>query len=145
MSTKKKLSPGDIVKTDCVCCGQRREHKIIALVDEKTFRVECTSCDSNQNYEKVASKPSARKPAAAKIARPPRPKADPALAEQKEWVQLRPNMKIEQALNYHMDGRYQAKSLLLHSSFGIGLVTRVAGPHKVEVLFESGKKLMRCH
>lgn len=145
MSTKKTLSPGDIVKIHCNSCTDIREHKIIALVDEKTFRVECISCDSERDFHKVASKPRTGKPAVAKIAKPPRSKIDPAIAEQKEWVLLRPNMKIERAVAYDMDGSYQAKILLRHSAFGLGLVTRVAGPHKVEVLFESGKKLLRCH
>jgi hypothetical protein len=147
MSAKKKLSPGDIVKTPCVSCGTIKEHKIIALIDddEETFRVECTSCDTEQEFEKIAARPRARKPAAPTIAKAPRGKVDPAIAEQKEWVLIRPNMNVDRAVAYDMNGRYNTKTVLNHSAFGLGQVTRVAGPHKVEVLFESGKKLLRCH
>jgi hypothetical protein len=71
-------------------------------------------------------------------------KADAAAAERQEWGALRLTMKVEQAIAYQMDGTYRAKALLKHSLFGLGLVTRVAGPHKIEVLFEDGKKLLRC-
>jgi hypothetical protein len=145
MSTKKKLSLGDIVKTRCTCCGELRDHKIITLIDEETFRIECSTCDSEQEYEKVASKPRPRKPAEAKVAKPSRSRVDPVIAEQKDWVLLRPNMNVDKAIAYDMDGSYHAKNLLKHSAFGLGLVMRVAGPHKMEVLFESGKKLLRCH
>lgn len=145
MSTRKKLSPGDTVKTDCACCGEIRDHKVIAVIDEEMFRIECTSCDSGQDFEKVAIKRRTVKPAVVKKPVKPRPRVDPAIAEQKEWVLLRPNMNVDRAVPYDMDGCYHAKALLKHSSFGLGLVTRVAGPHKVEVLFESGKKLLRCH
>lgn len=141
----KKLSAGDTVKTSCSSCEAVKDHAVVTIVDEETVRIQCTSCESVQEYERVASKRPVVKPAPAKKAKPPaRGKADPAVAENKEWVLLRPNMNVEQAIAYNMDGKYQAKALLLHSAFGLGLVTRVAGPHKVEVLFESGKKLLRC-
>jgi hypothetical protein len=71
-------------------------------------------------------------------------KADAAAAERQEWGSLQLNMRSAQAIAYQMDGSYRAKALLNHSLFGLGLVTRVAGPHKIEVLFEDGKKLLRC-
>jgi hypothetical protein len=71
-------------------------------------------------------------------------KADAAAAERQEWGSLRLNMKPEQAIAYQMDGSYRTKALLKHAHFGLGLVTRLAGPHKIEVLFEDGKKLLRC-
>ncbi len=147
MSTKKSLTPGDTVNTQCASCGAVKEHKVIALIDEETFRVGCSTCDSEQDFEKTASRPRGRTPAVktAKPAKPRRSKADTAIAEAKEWQTLRPNMNIDRAVDYHLDGRYQTKALLKHSTFGIGLVTRIAGPQKVEVLFESGKKLLRCH
>ena len=36
------------------------------------------------------------------------------------------------------------RNLVNHPIFGLGIVQRIAGPHKVEVLFEDGRKTMRC-
>ena len=54
-------------------------------------------------------------------------------------------MKVEQAKAYDMDGIYQNKALVNHALFGLGVVTSLAGARKMEVLFEEGKKLLRCH
>jgi hypothetical protein len=54
-------------------------------------------------------------------------------------------MKVEQAMAYDMDGTYRTKALVSHSLFGLGVVTCLAGTRKMEVLFEEGKKLLRCH
>jgi hypothetical protein len=69
---------------------------------------------------------------------------DPKIAERKEWVELRPGMKAEQAIGYSMTTAFKTGSLMEHPVFGLGLVQRLAGPRKVEVLFEDGKKMMRC-
>ena len=71
-------------------------------------------------------------------------KADAAAAERQEWGSLQLDRRRAQAIAYQMDGTYRTKALVKHSLFGLGLVTRLAGPHKIEVLFEDGKKLLRC-
>lgn len=71
-------------------------------------------------------------------------KPDPVAVEREQWATLRPSMKIEQATAYDMDGTYKAKSLVRHALFGMGVVTSMAGSRKMEVLFEEGKKLLRC-
>jgi len=43
-----------------------------------------------------------------------------------------------------MTATYKVKSLIAHPVFGLGQVQRVAGPQKIEVLFEDGLKMMRC-
>jgi hypothetical protein len=53
-------------------------------------------------------------------------------------------MNSDAARDYSMTGAYKVKSLINHPVFGLGLVQRVVGERKVEVLFEEGKKTMRC-
>ena len=48
------------------------------------------------------------------------------------------------AKDYDMDKEYRVGTVIRHQSFGPGLVQRIAGNRKMEVLFESGKKTMRC-
>lgn len=71
-------------------------------------------------------------------------KPDPAVAEREQWATLRPDMKVEQATAYDMDGSYRTKALVSHAHFGLGMVMGMAGSRKMEVLFEEGKKLLRC-
>jgi hypothetical protein len=53
-------------------------------------------------------------------------------------------MNGSEATNYSMTTACKLKSLIRHPLFGLGLVQRVIGPQKVEVLFADGKKTMRC-
>jgi hypothetical protein len=69
---------------------------------------------------------------------------NPKDTERKEWEVLRPNMNSEKATDYSMTDAYKVKALINHPLFGLGLVQRVVGSQKVEVLFEDGKKTMRC-
>jgi hypothetical protein len=74
-----------------------------------------------------------------------RNKAAQTAAESMEWASLRPGMQVENAIPYELDGSFHARNLMQHPTFGLGLVVREAGPHKIEVLFEGGKKLLCCH
>ena len=69
---------------------------------------------------------------------------DPKVAEQKEWSELIPNMNSEQASAYSMDSAYKVGALINRPQFGIGLNQRIVGLRKIEVLVETGKKIMRC-
>ena len=42
-----------------------------------------------------------------------------------------------------MNGSYKVKDLVEHPLFGLGVVMRVEA-NKAEILFEGGKKLLRC-
>ena len=48
------------------------------------------------------------------------------------------------ATDYSMTAPLKAQAVINHPVFGIGLVQRVTGPQKVEVIFAEGKKVMRC-
>ena len=48
------------------------------------------------------------------------------------------------ARDYDMDKEYRVGTVIRHQSFGPGLVQRIAGSRKMDVLFETGKRTMRC-
>ncbi len=43
---------------------------------------------------------------------------------------------------YKISDSYREGALLLHQDFGLGVVTKVISPRKMEVIFENSKKLM---
>jgi hypothetical protein len=71
-------------------------------------------------------------------------KKEPGRAEREEWESLRASMEGKQVHAYDMNGKFRANDLVEHSVFGLGIVQLVVGPNKMNVLFESGKKLLRC-
>ena len=65
--------------------------------------------------------------------------------DREEWESLRPDMERERAIPYSMTGKFRLNNLVEHPVFGLGVVKRVIVPSKIEVLFEDGKKLLRCN
>ena len=128
------LSAGDLIEARCTKCRKNNEHTIVTVGEELPERVQCSVCSREHKYRppSVAKKPAARKAAA------------PRDADRKEWLALQPTMDSAKAKDYSMSEAYKVKSLITHPAFGLGIVQRVIGSQKVEILFEDGKKTMRC-
>lgn len=130
----KPLSAGDPIEARCTKCRKNTNHIVIAMVEETPAKVQCNTCSREHKYRPptVPKKPAARKT------------VQPKEAERNEWELLRPSMNTAKATDYSMNDSYKVKALINHPVFGLGLVQRLAGSQKIEVLFQDGKKLMRC-
>lgn len=130
-----KLSPGDPIQARCTKCRKNTDHTLITLAAEVPEKVQCGTCARQHKYRPPteAKKPSVRQKT-----------TQPRDAERKEWENLRPNMNCTKATDYSMTAVYKVNALINHPVFGLGLVQRLAGTQKIEVLFEDGKKTMRC-
>lgn len=143
MSINNNLSLEDIVQARCPSCGEAQNHTVIEVVSEGTTRIRCNTCQTVGVFKgKKTRKAPAKKAGKGTASR----KSLETLAakEREQWVSLRPGMQPEKAVLYRMTGTYHVRDLVEHGSFGLGLVTREVGPHKIEVLFEEGKKLLCC-
>lgn len=142
----RKLSAGDIIEASCTRCRSVLNHTIVAMVGEKVVRVECNTCHGVHNYrEKVEKKAPATGTAVRKTASAPRePRKDSGAVEREEWESLAPRMDRAKAIPYDIEGSFKVNDLVDHPVFGLGVVKTVIKPNKMEVLFEHGKKLLRC-
>jgi hypothetical protein len=125
---------GTIIEARCTKCRKNTAHTVVLMEEENPAMVQCSACSRQHKYREPSAprKVSVRAP------------VDPSAADRKEWAALRPNLDTARATDYSMTSAYNSKSLINHPVFGLGLVRRVVGPQKVEVLFEVGKKTMRC-
>jgi len=116
------------------------------MVADKIVRVECDTCHGVHAYHpvKVPKEPAAAKAALKKAATPRASKADPEAVARAEWAVLQPGMDPSKAVPYDMNGTYRVNALLQHSHFGLGVVQLVIPPNKIDVLFQEGKKRLRC-
>lgn len=128
------LVAGDPIEARCTKCRANNPHVIITMAEVVPAKVQCDICSRQHKYRPPSAP---KKPAVRRV-------VDPKVAERKEWETLRPEMNTKDAKVYAMTGSYKVNSLINHTAFGIGLVQRIAGTQKIEVLFEDGKKLMRC-
>ncbi len=142
----RKLSAGDIIEAQCTRCRKLLNHTIVAMVGERVVRVQCNTCGGAHNYRPVAEpKTPAVRTSSSKAEKAPRaPRKDPGAADREEWESLRPAMESGQAFPYDMNGTYRVNSVVAHPVFGLGVVKCVIKPDKMEVLFQAGKKLLRC-
>ena len=142
----RKLSAGDTVEARCTRCRTILNHTIVAMVEERVVRIECNTCHGVHNYypEKSAKVAAPGGPTPKKEPLPRKARKDPEAADREEWASLRPTMNEGRAIPYDMNREYRVKNLVAHPVFGLGVVTRVIRPDKMEVLFQGGKKLLRC-
>lgn len=128
------LSAGDSIKARCTKCRKNADHIIVTMDEQGPVKVQCTICNRQHKYRP----PTAKKPPSA------RQTAQPGDAERKAWLDLLPSLNRAEATDYSMTSSFKVRALINHPVFGLGVVQRVAGPQKIEVLFEDGKKMMRC-
>lgn len=127
------LSIGDPIEGRCTKCRKNTDHIIVTLINDAPGKVQCNTCTREHKYRPptVPKKPAARQ-------------IKPRDTERKEWELLRPDMDSSKAKEYSMTDAYKLNTLINHPAFGLGLVQKIVGSQKVEVLFEDGKKMMRC-
>lgn len=65
-----------------------------------------------------------------------RPKTDD------DWRQLLMEASREGVPEYQMTDTYKEGDLIVHPAFGLGVVSKVISPRKIEVIYETNKKLM---
>ena len=128
------LVAGDPVAARCTKCRKNTDHHIVTMAEEAPATVRCSICTRQHKY---------RPPSAAKKAAPSRAVSSRD-AERLEWEGLQLGMNSAKVTDYSMTAAFKVESVINHPVFGLGLVRRVAGPRKVEVLFADGKKTMRC-
>ena len=139
------LSAGDSIESRCTKCREVLNHTIVAMVEGKIVRVKCDTCGGMHNYRAVVAKTAATKSTTARKAATPRAaKMEPGVADREEWEALRPAMNVDRAITYSMVGKFRVRDLVDHSTFGLGVVKLLPGPNKMQVLFQEGKKLLRC-
>src|SRR5438067_14243 len=131
--SKKKL--GGTVDSWCGKCKMILAHTIEALVGDKPARVHCNTCQSQHSYKAHAPTPATR------TARTREPGAAPKTRATKYQTLLR-DKEAAVAKNYSFKEVYEPGDVLEHPNFGRGVATAVKEGNKVEVLFESGSKVL---
>ena len=131
---KLPLAAGDSVAARCTKCRKNTEHQIATLSAEGPGMVRCSACGRQHKY---------RPPSAAKKAAPIR-SGNKREAERLEWESLELDRNDARVIDYSMTATFKVENVINHPTFGLGLVQRLAGPQKIEVLFADGKKIMRC-
>ncbi len=148
--SRRKLSAGDIIEARCTRCRAVTNHRIVAMVEEKVVRVECNTCDGVHNYYPPGKEGKSPSPGSSgsrerkKESVPRKTVSAKGAAYLEEWESLSVQIDPERAVLYDINGKFKVGDPVRHPVFGIGMVKAVIVPNKMEVLFQSGMKLLRC-
>ena len=129
-----KTAIDDTITGRCTKCRKNTSHRVVSTIGDAADKVECSQCGRQHKY----------RPATATKTSPAQLRQRKLQAEHKEWENIRGEMDGSKAVPYAMSGTYRVNSVIQHSRFGLGLVQRSIGSTKMEVLFESGKKILCC-
>lgn len=143
--TQRKLSAGDNIEAHCTRCRTVLNHTIVAMVGERVVRVECNTCRGVHNYSQgKTSEPASGAGAGKSAPASARGKKVKDDGGQAEWETLLAALAGNQPVPYDMNAKFRVNDLVEHAAFGIGIVRTLVAPNKVQILFSSGKKLLRC-
>jgi hypothetical protein len=127
---------------DCWCgkCKMVLAHTIEAMVGDKPTRVHCNTCRAQHGYkphQPGEASGQGRKREAASGARP-----QSARGSGNRYHSLLKGKDMSSAKRYSIKESYALGDLLQHPSFGFGVATAIKDVTKIEVLFESGPKVL---
>ena len=134
------LKPGGNVDSWCGKCKLMLAHTIEAMVGNKPARVHCNTCRAQHGYrpyEPGAAPGQARKREAASGLGPPTAKG-----RGNRYQTLLKGKDMARAKSYSTKESYALGDLVQHPSFGFGVATAIKDVTKIEVLFESGPKVL---
>ena len=112
-------------------------HTIVAMVGEKIARVRCNTCQGQHAFR--AGPPGTRSPSSTRA--PAAPRAARPKAEVHGFETLFADRDASEAKPYAPRDRFAEGDVLLHPTFGLGLV-KAARQDKIDVIFRMGEKTL---
>lgn len=147
----KQPQAGSEVEAYCTRCRMDLNHRVVALVQEVIKRVECLTCGGQHNFRAAKGATSAPRIRVASEGRSGGRAAQgarvtaAAMAEAERrrlWEKAIAGRNPSEFRAYRMGEGFAEGELVHHTKFGDGVVTEVRDQLKVEILFESGAKLL---
>lgn len=130
-----ELRVGGNVDSWCTKCRLELAHTIEAMVESEIKRVKCNTCGGKHQYKSVAKKTPKRASA-------PKAKESRSAARPKDFERLLVGKDASRATPYDLHKQFCKGALIAHSNFGLGVVVNEIDARKIEVLFESGSKIL---
>ncbi len=159
--------PGDFITAKCSRCNDVTGHVVMLILDGQIAKVECKACGSVHKYREyrqpktAGQAPSLRRVRAGQSREDavelgaPRPRAASAASKtpavprgaaklHSAWQEAMVRLAAREPKPYSMQESFEVETLLVHPTFGRGVVLKAIRPDKIDVLFEDGLKTLRC-
>ncbi|MBE9535555.1 MAG: hypothetical protein IMF07_00105 [Proteobacteria bacterium] len=132
---KSKSAAGENTVCYCTKCKMDLSHTIVAMIEDKIVRVKCRTCGSEHNYRDRTKKRATIKKGTSTAKR-----ATPVKSPERRWEEAVFKAK-GQDIPYEMSGSYNKGDIVLHVSFGRGVVLEVF-EKKVTIIFEDKERVL---
>ena len=142
MAKKTLPAAGEEIDSKCLKCKDVTNHTIIAMDEEKIAKVQCNVCEARHIYR--PADPVKTKKKTAKKA-PAKPKVTLAVKRAGEaFDKLLRGRTEDQAIPYAMTSPFIKDDLVNHPTFGLGVVSEIIPPNKIEMTYVEGTKVLIC-
>jgi hypothetical protein len=129
------LRAGSNVDAWCTKCRLVLAHTIEAVADGVIKRVQCNTCHGKHQYK-------AREPGIAKISLAIKAVAPKSKSKATDFIKLLEGRDLSKAEGYHTARHFTKGDVINHATFGLGVVVDEKDVSKIEVLFETGPKIL---
>jgi hypothetical protein len=147
------MRAGGEVDSYCTKCRLVLNHRIIAMVGQRPRKVECSTCSSHHLYRPTppgersqtegarSNEAGTREPRSVRgshVTRAEQARQD----REKTWEKATVGKALTDFKRYTVVATFSEGELVRHSKFGDGVVTRIVGPSKVEVMFKDETRML---
>lgn len=129
---------GGEVDVMCTRCKMLLAHTILAIDGARPARVKCNTCHTDRSYRA----PEGSNPRPRKEPSEPAKPGRAGLVKESDFDRLMKGRDFSKNTRYSVKVTFKLEDVVDHPTFGLGLVTSVKGPEKVEVLFKDGPKVL---
>lgn len=128
---------GSNIDAWCTKCKLVLAHTIEAIAAGAIKRVQCNTCHGKHQFKSSEPGTTSRTSPASKSAAAPKSKSKAS-----DYARLLTGKDLSKASGYAISRHYAKGEVISHSKFGVGVVVEEKDTTKIEVLFESGPKIL---
>lgn len=142
-----ELAPGKDILGYCMKCKLNLAHTITSMVEDEVSKVTCNTCGKGKAPKKFRPPKTEKKKAAPRATKKssvekPLSMAKAATADVDDWNQLNKTNLTATPPEYALAAVYGLNECITHPKFGVGFINKVINDKRMEVLFESGRKML---
>ncbi len=132
---------GSNIDSWCTKCKLLLAHTIEAVAQNVIKRVQCNTCRGKHQFKEHEPGQQVKKTSSASA---PKKSDKPSKAKSKpqDFSRLVRNRGLDVALPYSIRKQFTRGDLINHVQFGMGVVVDQKDAQKIEVLFETGPKIL---
>ncbi len=127
---------GSNIDAWCTKCKLVLAHTIEAVAGAVIKRVQCNTCRGKHMFK--AQEPGTKK----KVSAPNKNNAPKSKSKASDYSRLMGSKDTSKAFGYSISRQFNKGDMINHLQFGLGVVVEQKDTTKIEVLFESGPKIL---